>query len=85
MHGERLEYKGVGTPVNSIYRGLDALEHPGPCVDVLVNAGTPLRVQVDFGGGIVQANHAQAHGRHGVPRWPWWPLYTSRVMTNSSR
>jgi hypothetical protein len=85
MPCERLEHEGIGTPVNSISSGLDALEHPGQWVDVLVHAGTPRRVQVDCGGGIVQATGAGAYRRHGVPRWPWWPSYTSRVMTNSSR
>ena len=45
MHGERLEHEGSGTPVNSLDRGLDALEHPGQGVDVLVNAGTPRGVR----------------------------------------
>jgi hypothetical protein len=61
------------------------LEHPGPCVDVLVNAGTLLRVQAELGDGIVQATGAGAYRRHSVHRWLWWPSYTSRVMTNSSR
>jgi len=83
--GQGLEPEGIDMAMELRHNGLEALEHPGQCVGVLVNEGTPHRVQGSLGNILIQAKCARAYRGHGVPRWPWWPSYTSRVMTNSAR
>jgi len=53
----------------------------------LLPALRPRRFVVEGGVGDVrvEAKATRAYGRHGVPCWPWWPSYTSRVITYSSR
>ena len=82
---QRLEPESIDMAMEPSHGGLDALEPPGERMDLPADEGTPRQVQGELEDGIVQGKAPGAYRRRGVPRWPWWPSYTSRVMTNSSR